>query len=308
MFLAGKPEYFLGVMNWLNHAERWPWLDSLMLLVAALSAGGMVYLARSLDRGRAIVLVLGMLLLAGALGPWASLQLAKARYRLPDPHTDYTRIAFEGEHSRLLLPTTPSASPPEASFQTFYVWTQRLGYIPSFEPTLEEALARADVLVLVDPFRPFEPGEVEAIEEFVSHGGKLLVLADPRAEGQAAASSAQILAPFGLNLETRRPASGAIQNTAGEVQGQLQVSGVVTGGDPLLSLEGEAPLVALARHGDGLVVATAFARPFSDREMGTTATVPNRQQRLLYEIEYWLLRGLVSGAFPPLRVPESAGQ
>jgi hypothetical protein len=249
-----------------------------------------------------------MLLLAAAVGPWASLKIATARYSLPDPHTDFARIAFEGEHSRLLLPTAPSASPPEASFQTFYVWTQRLGYVPSFEPTLEEALAQAEVLVLVDPFRPFELGEVEAVEEFVSQGGRLLVLAAPRAEGQAAASAAQILTPFGLDLKARRPASGAIHNTAGEVQGQLQVSGVVTGGDPLLALEGEAPVVALARHGDGLVVATAFAHPFSDREMGTTATVPNRQQRLLYEIEFWLLRGLVCGEFPPLRVPESLGQ
>ena len=85
--------------------------------------------------------------------------------------------------------------------------------------------------------------------------------------------------------------------------GGLQVSGVVGGGEPLLALHGQVPVVALARHGDGLVVATAFASPFTDSQMGTTSVVPNPQQRFLFETEFWLLRGLVTGEFPPMRLP-----
>ena len=111
---------------------------------------------------------------------------------------------------------------------------------------------------------------------------------------------------FGLRLEARATTSGEAHNTAGERLGQLQVSGIILGGEPLLTLGGQAPIASLARYGEGLVVATAFARPFSDRVMGTTAVIPNQQQRFLFETEFWLLRSLLSGDFPPLRLPIAA--
>lgn len=307
MFIAGKSEYFMGVINWLNRAERWPWLDAVLALLALGSAGATIYMARSLQRRRAGIIVLAMLLLAAALSPWASRQLAGASYRLPAPHTDYVRVVFEGEHSRILLPTTPAAGPPEASFQTFYVWTQRLGYVPTFVPTLEEALDQAGLLVLIDPYQPFDPAEIAAVEQFVAGGGRLVVLAEPRSEQKAAGAAGQILAPFGLGLEARETTTGEAHNAAGERVDHLQVSGIVVGGEPLLTLGGQAPVASLARHGDGLVVAVAFARPFSDRTMGTTAVIPNQQQRFLFETEFWLLRSLVAGEFPPLRLPAGAG-
>ncbi len=303
MFIAGKPEYFLGVMNWLNRAERWPWLDGVLAVLAVLAGGGVVYLARGLDPGRAALAAGGALLLAAALGPWVSLRAAAAGYRLPAPHTEYTRIAFEDEHSRLRLPTSPAAAPPDASFQTFYVWTQRLGYVPAHAPTLEQALAEGQVVVMVDPIRPLEAGELAAVEAFVAGGGRLLVLVEPRDRNPVAD---QLLAPFGLAVEARRATTGAVHNAAGEALDEFQVSGVVTGGEPLLTLEGRSPLVALARHGDGLVAATSFAHLFSDGEMGTTSALPDAHRRLLYEIEFWLLRGLVGGEFPPLRLPAGA--
>lgn len=302
MFIAGKSEYFLGVMNWLNHTERWR-LDGALAAVAILAAAGTIVLARRLERRRVAILVWSALLLAAAIGPWVNLQVARASYRLPEPHTEYTRIAFEEEHSRIYLPTTPSATEPVNTFQTFYVWTQRLGYVPTFAPTLEEALERGQVLVLINPFWPFEPAEIDAVEAFVAGGGGLLVLVEPRAGNPPADLANQVLAPFGLELETRRTTTGTIYAAAGEAQSPLQISGVVKGGEPLLTLEGQVSVVAMARHGSGVVVASAFASPFSDRDMGSTAVVPTAFQRWLFEIEFWLLRGLVTGEFPPLQPP-----
>jgi hypothetical protein len=304
MFIAGKSEYFLGVMNWLNRSERWPWGTAFLAALALVAAAGAIYLGTGLEYRRACAVALGALFLAAAVGPWASLKLAEASYRLPQPHTEYTHIAFESEHSRMLLPTAPTASPPDASYQTFYVWTQRLGYVPSFSPTLEEALAQATVLVLVDPYRPLAPSEFRDVERFVAQGGRILAIAEPRGQGEAFTYANQILSAFGLGIEARRPTTGVVYNASGEAQRPLQVSGVVTGGEPILTLEGQAPIASLARHGDGIVIATAFAQPFNDQQMGTTSVVPTAQQRFLFEIEFWLLRGLVEGQFPPLRVPE----
>jgi hypothetical protein len=97
-----------------------------------------------------------------------------------------------------------------------------------------------------------------------------------------------------------------VHNTADEAVGQLQVDGRVTGGEPLLTLDGQTPVVSLARHGDGLVAAVAFAQPFADQQMGTTSVIPTPHQRFLFEIEFWLFRGLVTGEFPPLRFPASS--
>jgi hypothetical protein len=255
-----------------------------------------------------LIVILGGLLLAAVIVPWASHEAAQAVYGLPAPHTPYVRVALEGEHSRIALPTTPAPSSPEASFQTFYVWTQRLGYVPSFSPTLEGALDRADVLVLVDPISPLGGDEMAAVEAFVAGGGRLLVLAGSVAGSEEASAASSILAPFGLGFQARRSTQGVLHNAQGESLGQLQVEGVVEGAEPLLTLAGEVPVVGLAHYGEGMVVAASFVQPFSDREMGTTAVVPNRQQRFIYEIEFWLLRGLVSGDFSPLRLPDSFDQ
>jgi hypothetical protein len=142
---------------------------------------------------------------------------------------------------------------------------------------------------------------------YIKGGGRLLLLVDPQQGAIPTEIGAQILAPFGLGLEARQTTTGTIQNSAGEAVGNLQVGGVITGGEPLLTLEGRATIAALARHGQGLVAATTFARPFSDGEMGNTAVVPSEDQRFLFETEYWLFRGLVSGAFPPLQMPDEAG-
>jgi hypothetical protein len=303
MFMPGKPEYFLGVMNWLNRSRRWPWSGFALCTVALLAGGVAVHLARGLDRRRAGLTLVGALLLAASLGPWAALRLAESAYRLPSPHTDYPRIAFESEHSRIGLPIGPASPPPDASLQTFYVWTQRLGYVPSLAPTLEQALQKEQAVAIVDPARPFEPAEIAAVEQFVAQGGRLLVLADPQGSSQIAA---QILAPFGLGLESRRQTTGIISNAAGEPLIELQVSGVVTGGDTLLTLEGQSPIVAAVHHGEGLVAAASFARPFYDRQMGTTSVLPSASQRMLYEIEFWLFRGLMTGEFPLLQPPPGA--
>jgi hypothetical protein len=148
---------------------------------------------------------------------------------------------------------------------------------------------------------------VAAIRQFVEAGGRLLVLAEPREDAGAAAPVEQILAPFGLGLEARQATAGPAYNSAGEEVGRLQVSGVATGGEPLLTLGGQAPIVSLARSGRGLVVAAALARPFSDAVMGTTSVVPSAAQRFLFDIEFWLLRGLVGGQFPALRLPAGGG-
>ncbi len=302
MFIAGKSEYFLGVMNWLNRSERWPWLDWVLIAGALLLAAGIYVLARPLDRLRASATVLGALLLAAAIGPWASIRLAEAQYTLPDPHTAYIRIAFDGEHSLMTLPTMPAASPSEISYQTFFVWTQRLGYVPALAPTLESSLEQGQVVVLIAPYLPFDPDEVAAVEEYVAGGGRLLVLAEPRGEGQNPGFANQILAPFALELQARSPATGEVWNADGETLGRLEVNAIVTGGEPLLLLGGQAPIASLAHHGDGLVVAVAFSGTFADEQMGSTAVIPNAHQRFLYDVEFWLFRSLVNGEFLPLSV------
>jgi hypothetical protein len=235
------------------------------------------------------------------------MQLAEAVYTLPEPHTEYTRIAFDQEHSAMTLPTSVMTSSPDASYQTFYVWTQRLGYVPQFSPSFEDAMANAStngsVVVLIDPYRAFDQAQLEAIEQYVAQGGRLLVLATPR-EGAAFPNYAnQVLAPFELRLEPRDITGGAVYNVEGDVVGQLPVSGGVSGGTPLLTVEGGIPVLSTTTHGDGLVAAASFSQPFSDREMGTTSVIPNSYQRFLFEMEYWLFRSLVEGEFSPLQVP-----
>ena len=122
-------------------------------------------------------------------------------YAHPEPRSTPPIVAFEREVGVYKLPLVHETHYWDTdSYQTFYVWAQRLGLVPRVRASLDEALLD-DALVMIRPRRDV-PADVQTeLMRYVRGGGKLLVIDELDLPGSTAN---QILAPFAMRVESFR--------------------------------------------------------------------------------------------------------
>jgi len=326
MFIAGKPELALGTVEWLNRANRFSWLNPVLFALGIAAALGGAAALRRWERPQQAVLVLCAGFLGFALAVMIYDSHVRRAYRPPQPRKDYTHVAFESEHSRVTLPTRGLTKNPEISLHTFYVWTQRLGFFPSFEPTLEEALEKGDLVVVADPWKPFTQEEIDRMVLYVSNGGRLLILIDPRNRMRA---RDELLGSLGIRLvleadspEGAQSAPAAASTTGGEaadeerldivsLEGDLIVPAAraagLAGGTPRLRLSDGRAILVESEIGAGRVFVFADFFLFTDQTMGHTGETPDPRKRRISELEYWMLREIMGLPQPDLLWKPSVG-
>jgi hypothetical protein len=251
--------------------------------------------------------------------------LVRRSYAPPEPHTDYVHAAFESEHSAFTLPTTGLTRNPEISLHTFYVWTQRLGFFPSFERTLEDALAKGDIVVIANPGVPFEQDELDAIITYLGMGGRMLVLIDPLNQGAAQRQLLGSLAVRPVDVEEEVGETGAASggeadpgepHEARELrtdpeQPQVHIVSLdddaivpaarptgLSGGRPLLYLSDGRTVLTEVRIGRGRAFVFSDFYLFTEAVMGHTGETPDARKRMIAEVEYWLFRELMEMSQP----------
>jgi hypothetical protein len=311
MFIPGKPELALATVEWLNRANRLAWMNKLLFVLglAALVAAGLVMRRGSRPQGTTLCLSAGFLGIALAALIYDG--HVRRSYAPPEPHTDYVHIAFESEHSRVTLPTRGLTRNPEISLHTFFVWTQRLGFFPSFEPTLEEALQKGDLVVIADPWRPFEQEEIDALVLYLSRGGKALILIDSRNFTQA---PRELLGSLGIRLAAPPPPEEPSEAEEGQADSEeaepedraLYIQSLdgdrivapqrpvgLTGGTPLLRLSDDRTVFLRTPVGQGYVYVWGDFFLFTDESMGHTGEMLDTRKRHISELEYWMLREIL---------------
>jgi len=195
-------------------------------------------------------------------------------------------IAFEREHSRNDMPLKSLVRNREQSLHTFYVWTQRLDFVPSLEPTLEQALEKSDIVVVANPMGRLDISEIDAVVDFIRGGGNLLLLIEPR---NRASSARDLLGIFRMRVGTAVADTTEILNTKGErISIGLNV-GEIHGGIPLLTQPGGKPVFVYDKLGEGRFFAFSSFYTFSQALSGPTSVTPNRTQREVFELEFQIL-------------------
>ena len=307
MFIPGKPELALGVVDWLNRENGPVNYRVILLLVAALSLGAAGYLVYRARKEQIIYVLLFFTIIGVILVPGTFGSLNRSLNPPPTPHTGFVKVAFESEHSRFLLPATRFIRNPKEDFQTFYVWTQRLGYVPSYSPTLAQALDKGDVIVLINPRKPFSPQQIDEIARYVEYGGKILLLEDAFVDYPGPESPAnQLLESFGMRINYMVRKNSRVNTVENQPIGAISHSLAVEGGQPLLLFDDGAALFSVARSGQGMLAVMASSSSFNNLALGTTSTVPNEYRRFLYQLEFWMLESMVKGHFVPF--PEYTGK
>jgi hypothetical protein len=273
-------------------------------LIAAIGGGLLVRRMRMLQAGSTVLfgIVLGAVLSLHAFD-----SLKRSSYPLPKPRTDMKTIAFDCSPSRQEMPLKNLVQNERQSINTFYVWTQRMGLVPSLHPTMIDALRAAPLAVVADPSRSLSIEEIDAVVDFCRRGGNLLLIANPR---NAQSSANEFLGIFRMSMGKTVVDSTYVMNIKGERICVAKYAGTVAGGIPLLTIPGGGVVLAYEKLGPGRFFAFSDFAVFTQRVMGPTSVDPTKEQREIYELEYQLLEILQGARKPeaiePYRIPGKA--
>jgi len=283
MFMSGKPELFLGSLNWLNRQNYLDFLNYLFILFGI----GFTALFFILQRKYECNSSLFILLLYGTMGVCVGIVSAyflnKYCYELPNPHTKYTTVSFDLEHSNIELPDKELTENQYTSYATFYVWTQRINLFPKTDYSLDNAIKNSDVLCVITPDRRFSDTQLQNLYSFVSNGGKLLVM-DNSANTESTANA--VLQLFSMSYEkqilNQNFSHDTLRNTISSTQQYL----MVRGGTYLFGNERGYSVANYVQVGKGKVIAFSDSQLFCDASMGNTNAFPNENQLKIFKFEY----------------------
>jgi len=308
VFTDGYPPFTLGVIDYLNRTNSAPNQNLILFVLSFLLLVSLFILLRSVPKS----IILWMVLFAGLLAFCIAAPLCSYHtdlsYPLHMPQTDHTQVCFEQQHSSMnvsLKPTSSLGTDP-SNFGTFYVWTQRLGLIPSLEPTLLEATKNGEIVVIFNPIVAFTEQDIQLLTTFLERGGRLLVLDSIR---NPCSTANEVLGNYGVWITTTTRDSPLLQNMSqndSDNDSQMPVGTIttpyltITGGTPLLTNTDSDVAASLSEFentttgklGRLLVVVDSYT--FCDAIMGNTFTEPTERQRLIYDSEFFLFTQLLS--------------
>jgi hypothetical protein len=179
-------------------------------------------------------------------------------------------------------------------------WIARLGHY-TVRADVAETFS-GDVLVVLSPTESVTDDYQRRLVEWVSKGGKLVVLDSPDSSGTTANS---LLWPFGISVYHASVAQGNVRVENGDWPGiSVGATCQVEGGEPFMWV-GETAVAATARYGDGTVTAIGFGALMNNAGMGGTwISEPGPAQRLVYNLVFELLDSIVEDR--PIHLPQPA--
>ncbi len=285
MFIPGKWELLIGMISWLNRNAYLTWLPAVLLGAAAVLLCGLFLLIRR--RGRAFAPLAPSMAFAALIGIylaiWSCQSLTSAAYRHPPKiRSDTLEVAFERDHTLMLLPEETIFLDSSKAYHTFYTWIQRVEGRPRVA-SLREAL-ECDVVVLMNIAKRFSNREYHMIRQYVESGGYLLVM---HGNGSSDRLANEFLRNFGLSV--KEPKIASVISLDGEPIQRHVLTYQVAGGNLQVGDSLERTVAAEKQIGRGKVFVFAASRLFSDELMGTTSTIPDSTLKSIYDLEFRLI-------------------
>lgn len=285
-FEPGKAELMLGMLEWLNHRNASADLRPLLLMLGVLLGGAALAISKRWPGSRLVLL--GGALLGWSLGVVSVRAMHQAAYPLPKPARPFTHIVIDRTVCDAPLSTSGFVGGEATGFGIFERWILRLGCFTSRRQGND--VFAGDMIIFMHPNRPVGPEFRTALANYVSAGGRVLVLDSP-ANTQSTAN--QLLHAFGLSVDHTTPFTGQLAAPQGWPAITVDSACEIKGGTPLIRL-GAASVASMTDHGQGTVTVIGFASRFTDRQMGIIGDViPDPQLRDVYELEFSLLRSIL---------------
>ncbi len=287
-FEPGKAELMLGMLEWLNH--RHPSSDLHLILIGSGAILILFALLFALKWTGASFVLFGAAALGLSTATLSVQGLHRAALPTPEPKRAFTHVVIDRTVCDVPLSKSGFIAGEPNGFGIFERWILRLGYFTSRREGRDAFTG--DALVFMYPDREVSPDFRQRLADYVAAGGKILILDSPANTGSTANA---LLHPFGLSLARDTRLAGLLETPAGwPTSVSTEAAYEVKGGVPLVHLDGR-PVSATTRFGDGTVTAVGFGSRFTDTNMGVTGdAIPDPRLRQVYELQFQMLRSLVS--------------
>ncbi len=303
VFTDGYQTYSLGVFDYLNRENVYSYINILLLGIGIVSIILLIYSIRKEHKLKIASLILFIGLLSFSIATPIFSYNNTVNYQLPTTHTDFTQLCFVQEHSNIKISLEPSIliEKEENEFGTFFVWTQRIGCVPSFETTLNEAVKKADIIVFINPIKTFSNNDIDLISKFIENGGKMLVMDSIT---NSLSTSNELISNFGMWINKKSDNLQLFDNISGI--GENNSKGIIV--SPYLSISGGEKTIIDERNEtqigvmnfynertgkNGTIVVVVDSYTFRDQNMGGVFTEPNDEQLKIYDTEFLILEELL---------------
>ncbi|MDP4173960.1 MAG: hypothetical protein Q8933_08330 [Bacteroidota bacterium] len=236
MFMPGKPELILGIMDWLNRKNSvMASLRFIFIIILLCSLIIQVIFLRRMKKPTPLFLsaLLGLIIVPIVIKGYERLNYFS--YPVLKEHTKFVKVSFEAEHSDIELPVVHIISNFEKSYHTFYVWLQRVGIVPYLMNSYEGALKEGNAVVVINPSKSFSVDEVSKTKIFLKQGGKLLLIDNPSLNNYAVANEllSRLGVPLRLNSNLAQEVS-IFKSKNDSLKISAQSAGYISGGKQIL--------------------------------------------------------------------------
>lgn len=321
MFLQGKPELLLDSLMWLNRSNTW-WarVKPYVLLLSLVLATAAMFVSPSCEvikkhHCSIIAAFLTVILMSchsvDRFHAWA--------YEQPKALRDFKKITFDCQHSdiflanRLWFPETNNHEAPD--YGAFFVSAQRLQIVPQVGHSLTRALEKnMDPVVFINPYREFSENEISVFHDYISKGGKALIL--DSSDRFSTSFAWQLIEPLSVEILYGQPgyddsnqAGGYVTYVFSENKDYERSISFPTehiceikGGEPRLwytPIENEGvdskewkPCLSEISLGKGKIWVCTLSNAFSGAGLGNSSTIPNAHQQDIYRLVFKILNDL----------------
>lgn len=286
----GKAEFMVDMLSWLNCRSI---LDLTVVRIAVRLCGwcviaALIWLAATrLPRPDGIWLVWFGAALLGYLASTAAIA-AWQRGGIPECERPLVRVVIDRTTSRVPLSEGGFTDEPNG-YGMLEQWIPRLGHY-TLRADGPEAFS-GDVLLVVSPTVSVSEQYRQQLLDWVSQGGKLIVVDTPDRLGTTANS---MLWPFGISVYYASAPQGELRLQGSPWPGiSVATACEIDGGEPFMWV-GETPVAARARFGKGTVTAIGFGSLWNNTNMGTMWTVePGPDELKIYDLLFELVNSVV---------------
>ena len=303
MFSDGYKSFNFGVIEYLNRVNLYSYLNAILFGIAIIFLVLSFYLLRNERKIKVFFLFLFIGLLSFSTATLVFSHMNEVNYPLPSARSDYIQVCFDQEYSDFNVSLKPSIGlyNEKDNYGTFFVWTQRVGCVPSSEKTLDDAIKIGDIIVIINPIKSFETEDIETITDFVENGGKILVM-DSILNSDSTAN--ELIGNFGiwinyntLDRSLYRSFNDTTNNsTVGNITSPYLT---ITGGEKILFSENNETHASVvefyneATGKTGKIVVLVDSYSFSNSIMGGTFTEPDKSQLQIYNTEFYIFEEIL---------------
>ncbi len=309
IFLSGFQEFNLGTLEYLNRENTYAFMNIIFIIFSILSFILFLFFMKKEKLSKVLFFLVATGVLFASISTISFSHINNVNYPLPKPHTSIeNRICFEEEYSSGVISAVPSfalgsdfSKSQKENFNTFYVWSQRVGCFPSVEKNLEDATRKGSLVVIINPVKQITQNDLNQLINYVSSGGKLLIL-DSVYNFDTKSNS--ILNNFGISITSNNEFMDSdIATNQNMLYESLNNHTIGSNINPYLSISGGTSILiddtgnsvfSIIQYGKGLVSVFVDSITFSQEVMGGVFAIPDSNMRQIYDTEYYILESLMN--------------